>query len=641
MKVYSSFILASLVLLCAFLSSATDLEPSQFAPGKPMVITVGNDVGWQVTDFEAARTAFIERGELRSGPEKMLAHWKKHGTLYAEHGATAFEPYVKWMLLEPEEGVWEPAFYDAELTAFKENGLKWVPFLIGGPAYATPPWFKESDESVFAIDLKTGHETRDQSIWNPHLKPRIRAWLTRFFVHYEQEDMQAVLLGISGVFGESIYTAEGNIPTQVWDGKYHQHLGWWCGDPYAKADFIKTMRLKYKDIGDLNKAWQCSFGTFDEVMPFVPERGHSMRARLDMVRWYMGSMTDYAAWWVKTTRELAPNVPVLLCTGGSGIPELGADMTAQAKMVASHGAGIRITNESSDYATNFYLTNIVGSACRHYNTYFGYEPAGAVDTNGITARIYNAVVSGAWDLFHYDNPPRGERGNQYKRYLELMQIREPRIEVGFFWSRTSADLKLHRGLPDAARSVRDLVDVAFIDEQLIADGALDDLRVFVWASGTVTEADTVDAIQRAVEKGLTLVVSKNWEARSPEGELLFPFAITSSSQESERFDKPKPSSTLTVLPLGDGAVIQGSSKRAKDIGNVLGELLRNPASFGVSALAPESSIDARLDKVYIANTSQDILIYNQSDSIQAVDTPAKTVQVPPHTILSIPHSVQE
>jgi hypothetical protein len=85
-----------------------------FEAGSPMVVTAGNDVGWQVTSIEEARTAFKELGQLRGSTEKMKAHWEKHGSLYAAHGGTAFEPYVKWMLLEPEDGVWAPAFYDAE-----------------------------------------------------------------------------------------------------------------------------------------------------------------------------------------------------------------------------------------------------------------------------------------------------------------------------------------------------------------------------------------------------------------------------------------------------------------------------------------------------------------------------------------------
>ncbi len=311
--------------------------------GDPMVVTVGNDVGWQVLSLEEARKAFQERGELRCGPnERMTPHWNASGQLYREHGVTAFEPYVKWMLMEPKQGVWDPSFYDAELAAFKRNGLQWVPFLIAGPAYATPPWFKESSESVFAVDLRTGHASRDQSIWNPNLRPRIRAWLARFFDHYEHDDMQAVLLGISGVFGESIYTAGGNEWTQIWDGQYPQHVGWWCGDNFAEADFRARMREKYGEISLLNRAWHTKFATFEEVAPFVPDEKHADRARLDLVRWYMGSMTDYAEWWISTTRELAPTVPILLCTGGQGLSELGADMSGQTKMVAKHGAACEL-----------------------------------------------------------------------------------------------------------------------------------------------------------------------------------------------------------------------------------------------------------------------------------------------------------
>lgn len=623
------------VFLSIIAAAASASGQPAFQAGDPIVVSVGNDVGWQVKSIEEARAAFLERGELRGGTEKVKAHWEQHGSLYGEHGVTAFEPYVKWMLLEPEEGVWDPAFYDAEVAAFKEHGLRWVPFLIAGPAYATPPWFKESEESVFAVDLKTGDVTRDQSIWNPYIKPRIRAWLTRFFEHYDHNDMQSVLLGISGVFGESIYTAGGNVWTQIWDGEYPQHFGWWCGDSHAKADFVKAMREKYRDIASLNKTWETDLDAFDDVAPFIPDKNHTMRARLDMIRWYMGAMTDYAEWWVATTRELAPDVPILLCTGGSASAELGADMTAQSKMVARYGAGMRITNEASDYARNFHLTRIIGTACRHYGTYFGYEPAGPVDTNGIVARIYNAVASGAWELFHYDNPPQGERGDQYKRYLDLMQIREPVIDVGFFWSRTSTDLNLHRYLEGAAGAVRDIADVAYIDEQLIADGALDGLKVFVWASGSVTEADTAQAIQQAVEKGLTLIVPKRWQVKSPEGDVLFPTEATKRRSKSKAVLVSALSSHPRVTPIGDGAVIQSTNDKAESVAEVLAAVIQEPASFGVPSLSPEASVDAQPDNVYVTVTTQDILLYNHGDTTHTVTMPAGAVEVPAHTIVSV------
>lgn len=102
------------VFLSMIVAAASASEQPVFEAGAPMVVTAGNDVGWQVTSPEEAREAFLERGELRGGTEKMRAHWETHGSLYGSHGVTAFEPYVKWMLLEPEEGVWDLAFYDAE-----------------------------------------------------------------------------------------------------------------------------------------------------------------------------------------------------------------------------------------------------------------------------------------------------------------------------------------------------------------------------------------------------------------------------------------------------------------------------------------------------------------------------------------------
>lgn len=212
-----------LMMITTVVSLIAQVPPAQV--GDPMVISAGNDVGWQVDNPAEALRVLQETGALRGDTRRLEEHWANVGADYARHGVNAFEPYVKWGLLEPQEGVWDPEFYDAELALFKAHGLKWVPFLIAGPAYATPPWFKESDESVFAVDLVTGEVSRDQSIWNPALKPRVRSWLERFFAHYDASDMQAVLLGISGVFGESIYTAGGNLWTHIWDGPYPQHVG--------------------------------------------------------------------------------------------------------------------------------------------------------------------------------------------------------------------------------------------------------------------------------------------------------------------------------------------------------------------------------------------------------------------------------
>ena len=46
--------------------------------GTPMVVTAGNDVGWQVASMDEARKAFAERGELRGGLAGLQGHWAAH-----------------------------------------------------------------------------------------------------------------------------------------------------------------------------------------------------------------------------------------------------------------------------------------------------------------------------------------------------------------------------------------------------------------------------------------------------------------------------------------------------------------------------------------------------------------------------------
>jgi len=644
--------------------SVVDKVAGSVAENKPMEITAGSDVPWQVDSPEEASKAFKATGELHGTTERFKTYWQENGKRFAEHGVTAYESYAKWMLMEPNKGEWDPSFFDDEMAIFKENGLKWVPFLIAGPAYSTPPWFKESEESVFAKDIETGDVSRDQSIWNPHIKPRIRHWLKQFFNHYAHDDMQSVVLGISGVFGEAIYTANGNLWTTIWDGEYPQHLGWWAGDSYAEADFRAVMQNKYQTIEQLNNAWQTDITSFDEVKPFVPDDKHLDRARLDMTRWYMSSMVDYAEWWTKTVREFAPTLPIMLITGGDARPQLGADMSAQTKMAAKYNAGIRITNEASDYAMNFYLTRHIGSSARLYDTYFGYEPAGPVDENGITARIYNAVASGATELFHYDRPPSGARGERYKRDLDLMNIQKPEVEVAMLWSRTSADLMpMNEIMPQVIslnRGMRDLADFDFIDELMIEDGALSQnresqnresqTRVLVWGTWEIIEQETADRIQTAVRNGLTLIVPAGFEPRTPEGELVFP---------AQLIDNLSDEAPLPVVKEGKGQIvfagdtdnnlfsfignvmddlsdmITGENSSSAELAATLALVLQSPQDYGVTGLAAETSLDAKMDGVYLTVTETDFLYYNHGDKAQAVQTMNGSKNIPAQSIVRI------
>jgi len=479
-------LLGGIMLMCAALQAGT-----------PMHFTIGNDVGAQIQTREQARAWMAQ-----------VADGAKAARV------TAFEPYVKWMLLEPEAGKWDFSYYDMQVEVYGKRDLKWVPFLIAGPAYATPKWFKDSKESVYAKCLEHGEETRTQSIWNPHLRPNIDRLVKAFAEHYDHDQIQMLLLGISGDFGESIYTAGGNEWTYKFDGEYHVHQGFWCGDDYAVVDFRKSMRAKYRSIARLNSAWKTEHKSFDELKPFIPTPDFAERACVDMGIWYRGSMTDFAEFWLKTVRKYMPDVALTLCTGGHTVLRLGADFSGQAIMAKKYKAGIRVTNEASDYEQNFLFTRWVGTLCRRLGTYFGYEPAGAVDEAGIVARIYNATASGADELFIYDNPPTGTRGFIYQTYRDLLVKRDPVVDVAVFHCLTSQSSGQWRGrmeatLGGASQPVRDFADYDVLDENTIGMGWLKDYKALMWLSGPVTEAKTLKALEVWAKQGGYLVVGFN------------------------------------------------------------------------------------------------------------------------------------
>ncbi len=72
--------------------------------GEPMDFTIGNDVGAQIQTREQAR-AWME--EVADGAAKARV--------------TAFEPYVKWMLLEPERDNWDFSYYDMQLEIYGKH----------------------------------------------------------------------------------------------------------------------------------------------------------------------------------------------------------------------------------------------------------------------------------------------------------------------------------------------------------------------------------------------------------------------------------------------------------------------------------------------------------------------------------------
>ncbi len=435
--------------------------------------------------------------------------------LYKALGVTSVESYVDWAGVEPEPGKWDWSKWDTQVAVLQKAGLKWVPFLIAGPAYATPLWFQNSEQSRVFQCLEHGEKSRVQTLFNPDLRPRISAFLTAFAGRYAASNViESVLLGVTGIYGESIYPAgpEGGWTAHL-TGSYHNHHGWWAGDPLAAAAFRAALRQRYGDIAKLNAAWGQNFAGFDEVQTFLPAKALNDRARADMAEWYQQAMTDWSVFWVSETRRVLPQTEIYLCTGGHGAPFLGADFTAQTKAVAPFGAGIRITNEGSDYTHNFQLTREVATATRLYQTYCGFEPASGVTATGNVARIYNATASGARQLHCYNNNVLGHNPDEtlamFRTNVVWLAPRQPLVSVALYLPRESwaVDERVLDGCYILARQLRDVSDLDFVTRQSVADGALKQCRLLVLAEAPVLEPAAAAQIEQWVNAGGTLLAT--------------------------------------------------------------------------------------------------------------------------------------
>ncbi len=479
-------------------------------------------------------------------------------------GVTSIQTYIYWNKVEKEHGVMDWSEYDADAALFKKHGLKWVPFIIAGPWYVTPEFVRRDPEIVMLRCLEHGRESAIPSLWNPRLRDYVREYLRKFAEHYlPQYVLESINLGITGDYGEAIYSVIGN-----WPGEYHSHGGFWCGDALAAADFRRALKELYAgDIGALNSAWKSRYGSFEELKPFLPAEAPSARARLELLRWYRDSMTKYTEFWLSTGREFFPATEIYLCTGGDMAPEHGSDFSAQAKIAAKYGAGIRITNEASSFPQNVSLTRLVGSSCRFYGAYFGHEPASAVTPVGMLGRLFNAVSSGARQLFLYNTPELlaeqggkpaiGDGGLYHLKYKDWQKVAAPVIDVGLLYPTSSSTHAFndYGTFRDLAAEIRRAVDYDFVDERMVQDGALKNMPILIIIGADILEDLTVQKIASWVSGGGMLFVlgsrPADWDGRMKAFDDLA--GLTPDSDEIQGItelvvDSPQRFSSMASLP---------------------------------------------------------------------------------------------
>ncbi len=452
---------------------------------------------------------------LGHGGEAVPTVTPEQASLYKALGATSVESYVTWQSCEGRgRDMWDWSAWDALAETIAGAGLKWVPFLIAGPAYATPAWYRES-EGLPCRCVEHGTDSKIESLWSGSILQYAERFLEAFARRYDRDGLiESVLLGIQGDYGEAIYSVKGGGWTFEIPGEYHNHLGFWCGEEPARKAFRAYAAAKYGTPAGVNRAWKTSFAGEDDIdYPFDSEEGKAallqklpgdaaLRRRwLDFVEWYRLSMTEYADRWMAAARRIFPERDVFLCTGGISLPEMGSDFSAQCRTAARHGGGVRITNEGSDYASNFVVTRQVATAGRYYGAYFGFEPASRENETGVAARIYNAAASGADQLHDYTYNMLSESMQKAQRQnLSALQKHCPVVPAAVFYPSVSLALSPSDWYRKAAR-LRGFTDFDMADETLIADGALDRYKILIAFDEPWMEEETARAITDWTEKG--------------------------------------------------------------------------------------------------------------------------------------------
>ena len=622
-------------------------------PRAAVPVSLGN-IGAILEDAE-------DRGDRMS--EWTVAPWVP---VYKALGVTSIQSYVRWSSIEREEGQWDWSFYDWVCDLTRYFDMKWVAFIMIGPHYAMPEWWLEKYDYPNKC-LEHGEESRVQSIWSPVMLEYVDRFMKTFADHYPEEQIESVMLGPAGDFGET--TTNGVFIRNY----YHTHVGHWCGEDVAVEDFRVQMQKKYGTIEELNTAWNTSFTAFDEFRPVVREEAPSIRAWLDQMNWYVDKMTWWTRKWGEIVAAALPETTIYMAAGGAGDPPRAATWSGQMQALKDTGVGARVTNEGGDYAFNFAYTSWAGTCCRFYDLPFGNEPwGGDMCGNGVLGRMYNAVTLHADNFWaynrHVESFPSWKAVRQGLPMLGKRYRRKNRLAVYYPWTHFLVNDEhgfSEKGMRDIfwpqIEELRDIVDFDLVDERLITDGIMDEYDFLIVLQGAVYEHDELAQLVEWVENGGVLITHNIGIPTTVEGDIsmgqkLLTFATNPTAKEIELGARiAKIGSGVTVM-FPQCADMKGwwGDERWKDdhkdhpatnpeFWQVITKALGEASSLGAKA-ADHIVLDGEKDEVYVAVVEEDgkpgLLFLNQNDkdvpkSVKLPGGATKNVTVPAGELLFV------
>ena len=426
---------------------------------------------------------------------------------------------------EAASGQWDWHTQDAARHAVQSLGLDWCYF----PHYAfPPPWYRKTVPFTPIECLEHNKPVAAFSPWDPTWPKFItrgydalaHEFTPRTDPKAEKRGLSALYVGIHGDFGEAGLLNGGRvspaIPAQLEDwrrrfGSDHDHLGWWCSDPKARADFRAVMLQKYASLEALNAVWKRAFKTPEEIAFPTAPRPEAKREWLDFVDWYQASVGRAVELNLDAARTHFPNSLLMLPCGFSDEnPRGGNDNSLLPKLAAKYHAEVRSTHGglypfAGNAAT---MVGRLGSASRFYNAPFWTEGQINLTPEQETERIFEAVSQGAKGYFDWANNAVANRDVFY-RYSKYMRVEKPIVDVAMFYPAEAQ--KLHPDQPyaplfaQASAYVRDFANFDIVDDRMVTDGCLSSYRVLVLWEGMQADQATLDKIKEWVLNGGTLL----------------------------------------------------------------------------------------------------------------------------------------
>lgn len=432
---------------------------------------------------------------------------------------------------ETAPGIWDWAAFDAKLKQVKDAGAHWIFF----PHFAFPPtWYRTAHSYDRMTCLEHGESVEAFSLWEPLALEYLEHGMTALENHYGRgtDNVAAMFTGIQGDYGECMVMAGCRVyePGQRADwerrfGNTHNHYGFWCAEPKARADFRRTMLARFGGIAALNARWGTAMVSEDEVV--YPASPATRRHFLDFAEWYYDGMNHYTRAWLRSANRHFDTPYKLLPLGGADMDlRICQDSTALVKLAAEEGVRVRSTHGGfMDFLDNACGQLVqIATACKFYGVPMWSEPPSGVDAKRYCSRVFEAMctgIEGYWDW--HVNPVQPDNAAQLVKYQPFMMQDRPIVKVSVLlpstWLRLNYTQGMAREMMRLGRTLRQLAHFDLTDELLIADGALEAYDYLIHLQGDVMEATTAAKIRSWVEAGGVFLYTGRIE--SVDGTILF------------------------------------------------------------------------------------------------------------------------